>query len=193
MKKNIWKNVYYRLSDETEIKLSVLFCIRYADIPISDIELKHCMLDATSVDFIDLCSAIAAVQEEGYIRIVSRAETDKYELTARGNETLDMFEDKIMASVRSSLKRTVDAYFRREQNKLSVRCEIEPAQKDIYHVNVELKDGKYSLLTMSLFAGSKQHAFSLRRGFLQDPVKAYESIVAMLSDADPQKDETESE
>lgn len=191
MKKNIWENVYYRLSDETEIKLSVLFCIRYADIPISDIELKHCMLDATSVDFIDLCSAIAAVQAEGYIRIVSREETDKYELTTRGNETLDMFEDKIMASVRSSLKRTVDAYFRREQNKVQVRCEIEPAKKDTYSVNIEVKDGKYSLLAMSLFAGSKQHAFSLRRGFLQDPMKTYESIVTMLSCADPQKDEME--
>ena len=29
MKKNIWDNVYYRLKDPVEIKLAVLYTIRY--------------------------------------------------------------------------------------------------------------------------------------------------------------------
>lgn len=189
MKKNIWENVYYRLNDDTEIKLAVLFCIRYADMPISDIELKHFMLDATSVDFIDLCSAISAVEADGYIRIVSREETDKYDLTSLGSETLQMFEDKIMASVRSSLRRTIDEYYRREQNKAQVRCEIEPVKKDAYAVNIELKEGKNTLITMSVFAGSKKNAYSLRRGFLKDPMEFYANMITLLKDADPKKDE----
>lgn len=189
MKKSIWENVYYRLNNETEIKLAVLFCIHYADIPISDIELKHFMLDATSVDFIDLCSAIGAVQEDGYIRTVSREETDKYDLTVRGAETLEMFEDKIMASVRGSLRHSIDEYFRREQNKTQVRCEIEPVKKDAYGVNIELKEGKDTFITMSVFAGSKEKAYSLRRGFLSDPMGMYAKFVDLLSEADPKKDE----
>lgn len=189
MKKNIWENVYYRLNDETEIKLAVLFCIKYADIPISDIELKHFMLEATSVDFIDLCSAISAVQQEGYIRVVSREETDKYDLTLRGGDTLEMFEDKIMASVRSSLRCAIDEYFHREQNKTQVRCEIEPVKKDAYCVNIELKEGKDTFVTMSLFAGSKEKAYSLRRGFLSDPAGMYARFVTLLSEEDPKKDE----
>ena len=191
MKKSIWENVYYRLNDETEIKLAVLFCIRYADMPITDIELKHFMLDATSVDFIDLCSAISSVLEEGYVRIVSREETEKYDLTLRGGETLDMFEDKIMASVRSSLRRTIDTYFRREQNKAEVRCEIEPVKKDAYSVNMELKEGKDTFITMSVFAGSKQKAYALRRGFLSDPMGIYTEITNLLQEADPKKDEND--
>ncbi len=191
MKKSIWENVYYRLNDETEIKLAVLFCIRYADIPISDIELKHFMLDATSVDFIDLCSAISAVQAEGYIRTVSREEIDKYDLTLRGGETLDMFEDKIMASVRASLRRTIDEYFRREQDKAQVRCEIEPVKKDAYNVNIELKEGKNTFITMSVFAGSKDKAYSLRRGFLSDPMGMFSRITELLAEADPKKDESD--
>ncbi len=191
MKKNIWENVYYRLNDETEIKLSVLFCIRVAGMPISDIELKHLMLDATSVDFIDLCSAISEMLAEDYIRIVWRDEAEKYDVTPRGIELLDMFEDKIMASVRSSLRSAINEYFQREQNKVQVRAEIEPMKKDTFGVNIELKEGKNTLITMLLFAGSKEKAYALRRGFLTDPVEIYAKIATMLADADPQKKDEE--
>ena len=139
MKKNIWDNVYYRLNDETEIKLSVLFCIRYADIPITDIEVKHFMLSATSVDFMDLCSAIDKMFSDNYIKRVWRGEVEKYDLTEQGAELLDMFEDKIMASVRASIKNTIDEYFRREQEKAQYRCEIVPVGKDAYNMKKEFK------------------------------------------------------
>lgn len=191
MKKNIWENVYYRLNDETEIKLSVLFCIRYADLPISDIELKHFMLEATSVDFIDLCSAISSMQSDDYIKTVWRDEIEKFDLTPRGSELLDMFEDKIMASVRSSLRRTIDEYFRREQEKARVRCDIVPVKKDAYSLDIELKEGKDTLITMSLFVGSRERAIALRRGFQSKPMEVYSGIVALLSEAEEKKDDSD--
>ena len=189
MKKNIWDNVYYRLNDETEIKLSVLFCIRYADIPITDIEVKHFMLTATSVNFMDLCSAIDAVVSDNYIKKVWRDEVEKFDLTQQGNELLDMFEDKIMASVRASLKNTIDEYFRREREKAQYRCEIIPVGKDAYHVEIELKEGKNTLITMSVFAGSRETAIRLRRGFKADPMGVYSDIVSMLSKTDDSEDD----
>ena len=41
MKKNIWENVYYRLNDPAEIQLAILYAIRYADLPVSDICLLY--------------------------------------------------------------------------------------------------------------------------------------------------------
>ncbi len=187
MKKNFLENVYYRLNDETEIKLSVLFCIRHADMPISDIELKHFMLDATSVDFIDLCSAISAMQEDDYIEIVWRDEIEKYEMTQRGAELLDMFEYKIMASVRSALRRAIDEYFRREEEKEKVRAEIVPIDRDTYSLEIELKEGKNTLLSMNVFAGSREKAILMRRAFLKDPMALYTEIATSLS----KKEDTE--
>lgn len=189
MKKNIWDNVYYRLNDETEIKLSVLFCIRYADIPITDIEVKHFMLSATSVDFMDLCSAIDKMFSDNYIKRVWRGEVEKYDLTEQGAELLDMFEDKIMASVRASIKNTIDEYFRREQEKAQYRCEIVPVGKDAYNVDIELKEGKNTLITMSIFVGSREKAIALRRGFKNDPVGVYSGIISLLSKAGDSEDD----
>lgn len=183
MKKNIWDNVYYRLNDETEIKLSVLFCIRYADVPITDIEVKHFMLSATSVNFMDLCSAMDKMFSDNYIKKVWRDEVEKYDLTSQGRELLDMFEDKIMASVRASIKNTIDEYFRREQEKAQIRCEISPVGKDVYNVDIELKEGKNTLVTMSVFAGSREKAIAFRRRFQADPAGFYSGIVSLLSDS----------
>lgn len=189
MKKNIWDNVYYRLNDEAEIKLSVLFCIRYADLPITDIEVKHFMLTATSVNFMDLCAAIDAVFSDNYIKKVWRNETEKYDLTEQGKELIDMFEDKIMASVRASIKNTIDEYFAREREKAQYRCEIIPIGKDAYNVDIELKEGKNTLITMSVFAGSRERAIRLRRGFKNDPMALYETIVSTLFSTSKSEDD----
>ena len=71
MKKNIWENVYYRLKDPVEIKLAILYVLYYADIPVSDVELKHCMLEGTSVDFLELCDVIERLLEENHMKTVS--------------------------------------------------------------------------------------------------------------------------
>lgn len=191
MKKNIWDNVYYRLNDEAEIKLSLLFCVQYASIPITDIEIKHFMLTATSVDFMDLCNAIDAVFAENYMKKVWRDEVEKYDLTPQGQELLGMFEDKIMASVRKNLKNTIDEYFRREQEKAQYRCEIVPMGKERYAVDIELKEGKDTLLAMSVFAGSRETAIALRRGFKNDPMGVYSKIVSMLTNAEENAEKKE--
>jgi len=183
MKKNIWDNVYYRLNDETEIKLSVLFCVQYADMPITDIEAKHFMLTATSVDFMELCAAIEALLSDNYMKKVWRDEVEKYDLTPQGKELLDMFSDKIMASVRASLKATIDAYFQNEEEKAKCHCEIVPLTKERYNLTVEIKEGNSTLLSATLFAGSREKAILLRRGFYNDPMGMYASLIAKLSEA----------
>lgn len=190
MKKNIWDNVYYRLKDSAEIQLAILYSIRYADIPISDIELKHFMLQATSVDFIDLCSMITKTLEDNHMKTVWRDETDKYVLTQTGTELLEMFEDKIMSSVRESLRNTIDEYFVREQQKAQMRCDIIPNGRDSYNLEVELKEGKTELLTMSLFAGRREAAMDMRRHFKADPMGLYTKLLQLFT---PTKEEKEAE
>ena len=110
MKKNIWENVYYRLKDPVEIKLAVLYVLFYADIPVSDVELKHCMLEATSVDFLSLCDVIQMLLEENHMKQVWRDEMDKYVLTSSGEDMVsiqgrDMSLDLYLCVVPPSLLR----------------------------------------------------------------------------------------
>ncbi len=181
-------NVYYRLNDAGEIKLCVLFCIRYAQQPLADSDIKHLMLSGSNVDFIDLCDAIDKLIPENYIKKVWRDEVEKYDLTKQGREIIDVFDDKITASVRASLKKTIDDYLRREGQKAQIKCAIVPISKDLYNVDVEIQEGKTTLLAMTVFTGNKEKAARYAKGFRKKPMEFYESIIKALSEF---ADETE--
>ena len=121
MKKDILENVYYRLKDEHEVKLSILYSIKYAGIPVSDTEIKHFMLDATSVSFVDLCINLTSLLDGGYLKSVWRDEIEKYDLTEQGLELIEMFSDKIMVTVRESLRKSIDEYFGRDADGISAK------------------------------------------------------------------------
>ncbi len=174
-------NVYYRLNDPAEIKLCILFCIRYAGEPLSEKDIKHLLLSATSIDFIDLCDAIDKLSPENYIKKVWRDETEKYDLTSQGKETIDVFDDKIMASVRASIKTTIDDYFKREGQKAQIKSVVSPIAKDLYNVDVEIIEGKTTLLSMTVFTGNKEKAARYAKGFRKKPMEFYTSVIESLS------------
>ncbi len=182
MKKNIWENVYYRLKDPVEIKLAILYVIFHADIPVSDVELKHCMLEATSVDFLELCDIIGQLLDENHMKTVWRDEMDKYVLTPSGEDMISMFENKLLPSVKSSIKNSVDQYYKNETARKSLRCDVVPLGDQMFQVELELKEGKTSLLTLSIFAGNKNKALTMCRAFRHDPYGFYEKFSTLLSD-----------
>lgn len=174
-------NIYYRLNDPGEIKLCILLCIRYAGMPLSDGDIKHIMLTATKVDFIELCDAIDKLSSENYTKKAWRDEIEKLDLTPQGIETIDVFDDKIMASVRASIKHTIDGYLNREGPKTQVKCIVTPAERDLYNVEAEITEGKTTLLSMTIFTGTKEKAAKFAKGFRKYPMEFYASIIGVLS------------
>jgi len=180
MKKNIWSNVYYRLNDPVMIRLAVLYVLKYADIPISSMDLKHVMLDSTSVDYIDLCETIEDLKNEDYIRIVMRDEMNKFVLSELGNDTIEMFEKNLLISVRQAIKKSADEFFKDEFEKSQVKCELSPSDADTYYLDVELQDGRTKLLSMSIFAGDRESAAKMRERFNESPMELFEEIQKFL-------------
>lgn len=182
MKKNIWSNVYYRLNDPVMIRLAILYTLKYIDIPVSSMDLKHVMLDATSVDYIDLCETIELLKKENNIKTVFRDEMNKYVPTETGVEMIDMFEKNLLQSVRDSIKKSADEFFREEFEKSQVRCEILPSEASTYYLDAELNDGKTKMLSLSIFAGSRENAIKMRSKFNEAPVELFQEILKFLKD-----------
>ena len=155
--------------------------IKYADFPISSMDLKHVMLDATHVDYFDLCGMIENVKDENYVKVVVRDEINKLDLTTSGRELLEMFEKDLLACVRMSLRNSADKFFEEEFEKTQVRSTITPNDAETFYLDVELKDGKSKLMSMSLFAGSRENAAKMRDNFTDNPTGLYQAVVEFLS------------
>ena len=174
-------NVYYRLNDPAEIKLCILLCIRYAQEPLSDSQLKSIMLSGTNVDFVELFAIIDELIPENYIKKVWRDETEKYDLTPQGLETIDVFDDKITASVRASIKNKIDELLKRDGQKAHIKCVVTPTGNDLYSVDAQITEGKITLLSMTLFSGSKEKAARFAKAFRKKPLEFYASMIDSLT------------
>ncbi len=184
MKKDIWDNVYYRLKDEHEVKLSILYSVKYAGLPVSDTEIKHFMLDATSVSFVDLCINLSSLTDDGFLKIVWRDEMEKYDLTETGNELIDMFSDKIMLTVRENLRKSIDEYFRRDSETTQISSRLVPASGENFNVELSIKNSKNTLMSLSLFAGKRDLAIGMRKHLEENASDIFSKIMELASDFD---------
>lgn len=178
--KNIWDNVYYRLNDPTEIQLAILYVMRYVGRPVSDIELKHFMLSATSVEFLDLLEQLGELEKQNHVKIVLRDELEHYDFTASGAEMIDIFEDKIMVSVRESIKTCVDEYYHRKAIEEQIKAKLVPVDYHTYMLQMCIKEGKNVILDMSIFAGDRERAIELKKKFEADPIGFYSKVNELL-------------
>ena len=189
MKKDILENVYYRLKDEHEVKLSILYSIKYAGAPVSDTEIKHFMLDATSVSFVDLCINLTSLLDGGYLKSVWRDEIEKYDLTEQGTELIEMFSDKIMVTVRESLRKSIDEYLGRDADGISVLAVISPASGENFNVNLEIKNQKDTLLSLSVFAGERKKAIAMRKHFEKNATDIFAQVLEIAKPTEESEDE----
>lgn len=180
MKKDVWSNVYYRLNDPVKIRLAVLYTLKYVDFPMSSIELRHIMLDATTVDYIELCEIIEVLMQENHVKLVRRDEKDKYDITDSGRELLSMFETDLLPSVRQSIRKSADEYFKEEFKKSQIISELVPDEDGTYYLDVSLSDGKKKLFSLSVFAGSRQNAMDMKRVFNESPTQMFKDILSLF-------------
>ena len=86
-----------------------------------------------------------------------------------------------MASVRASLKVTIDEYLKREGPKTQIKCIVTPAERDLYNVEVEITEGKATLLSMTVFTGNKEKAARYAKGFRKNPMEFYTNVIESLA------------
>lgn len=184
MKKNIWENVYYRLNDPIEIQLAILYTIRHVGVPVPDIELKHFMLSATSVEFLDLLEQLGALLKQNHIKTVLRGDVECYDFAPSGREMIDIFEDKIMVSVRESIRACVDEYYKRKTIEEQIKARLVPLDHTTYMLSLHIKEGKTVILDMSIFAGDRERAIGMKKAFERDPIAFYTSIAGLLEQTD---------
>ncbi len=182
MKKNIWSNVYYRLNDPVMIRFAILYTMKYVEFPISSMDLKHVMLDATRVDYFDLCETIDVLKKENHIKEVIRDGINKFDMTDSGRETIEMFEKDVLYSVRRSIRQSADKFFKEEFEKNSVKSSLTPNDADTFYLDIDLNEGKSKLLSMSVFAGSRENAEEMREKFSANPTGFFQYILKYLQE-----------
>lgn len=168
---------------EYEIKLIILYTVKSLKKNADYTLLDYVISSAANVNYFEL---------EPYIReLIEKENLKEYELDGKtcfsilesGEETLEFFVSKIPASILSSLEETITAINRKEASGNRFFADYVPVNENEYLVKFSMEEGGVSLMSMELYAGSKERASEICSYLKNNTADFYKAVTGIIDRA----------
>lgn len=149
----------------TKNKLTILYYARASDLDITREQLYRAMIENDCMSYFDFQPAMNELEEDGYIAAIPRAFGQGYRVSARGADTLTMFEKSLQISLRDRL----DAYAR--ENREAMRREtqyttgMEEQRSGGYRVYLKAQEQSTVVLGIDILLASRDMAKRARKNW----------------------------
>ncbi len=167
------------LRSKNEIKLLICYLICKLDDGISKNQLNEILTGEELANYFEINEALAEVIKNGNIRIEYTDDDEVLYPTDLGKNNTSELENTLPYSVRETALNAaleMKTKLRREQEN---KIEIQPCDNG-YNITISIMDNDDKLLSVSLLVADSDQADHVKEKFLQDPVKMYSTIVALL-------------
>ena len=125
---------------ETKDKLTILFFAREADLDLTQEQLYRAMVENDCMSYFAFQTALTEMEEDGLIAAIPRTFGQGYRVSARGEETLAMFEESLPFSLRERLK----AYAAQNRSELEKETQIVSSMRELpggaYEVELRVQE-----------------------------------------------------
>lgn len=167
------------LRSKSEIKLLVCYIICKIDKGISRNQLNEILTGEGLANYFEANEALAEVVKTGNVRIEYDNEEEILYPTDLGKANTAQLEDDLPYSVKEvALNAAIEmkSKLKRAQEN---NIEIIPHGNG-YDVTISIMDSDDKLMSVTLYVADSAQADYVKEKFLQDPVKMYSTIVALL-------------
>lgn len=161
-------------------KLTILFFTRAADLDITREQLYRAMVENDCMSYFDFQTAMAEMEEDGFLAAIPRTFGQGYRVTSRGDEVLGMFEESLPYSLRVRLQEYAD------QNRASMirETQLVSSMEELYggaykvHLRVQEKNAVVVDIAFDVF--SRAMAQRVRAGWQDHAEEIYMYILNKL-------------
>ncbi len=167
------------LRSKNEIKLLICYIICKIDNGISKSQLNEILTVEGLANYFEANEALAEVIKTGNVRIEYEDEEEILFPTDLGKSNTSELEHTLPYSVREialNYAVKIKTKLKREQEN---KIEIVPHGNG-YDITISIMDNDDKLLSVTLYVTDSAQAEFVKEKFLQDPVKFYSTIVALL-------------
>ncbi len=158
-------------------KLMILFMIEKAGLPLSNTQISEFLLDSGYTDYFSLQNYISQMIDVGLVKSSKIASHTLYDITGRGNETLEYFENHIP----NSIKDDMIIYLR--NNKYDIRSKFEviadyiPEINGDYTVNCIAREDNTNLIEINLKVSEKEEALKICDSWENNSHEIYKQLL----------------
>lgn len=172
----------------TKDKLTILYFTRTCDLDITREQLYRAMVENDCMSYFDFQSAMHELEEDGFIAAIPRVFGQGYRVSARGEETLRMFEESLPASLRDKLMQYAAESREPMRRETQLTTGMEEQKSGGYRVHLKAQEQSTVVLDIELLVASRDMAQRIRANWEEASSGIYSYLLAHLL-----KDGTEKE
>jgi len=163
------------LRSRNEIKVLVCYLLKSIEQPISKQLINEILQENSLANYFEINQAVSDLVRAGSLEEAAQEGDTVYRVTDQGRSAAQTLEVNLPRSVNAAIRLLTRA--KREQEN---RIDIEKLENG-YHVTFTIYDSTDELLKLTIFVADSMQVETVRKNFLNDPVKLYSNIIASLT------------
>ncbi len=178
------KILYNReIEDELMIQFIIMYALSGADEPMAYSDLLSVVQDNCEITFTDLQLGLGNLIKTGHV--TQKQITDMltvYDLTQKGKYVIDFFYSHIPLIVREPIDASIKELYIEKRRSEAVRAGIDPINEKEFNTECNLyDDDKLLLMSLRLYAGSRDEAERMAEYFKSNSAEVYGGILDLFS------------
>ncbi len=167
------------IDDSVLIQFIILYTLSKVDNAVPYNELLNLVLDNCNINYNDFQVALDNLVQTKHVRaFIEGAHNQKYEITQKGMNAGDFFTSNIPIYIREPIDNSIKELFKETRRKNAVRGNITPVRKNEYSAECRLyDDDNTELLSLSIYAGTREEAERMSRMFREKSGEIYAKIL----------------
>lgn len=167
------------LTTDYEIRILICWLLEKVRLPVTISQLSGSLLGEELANYFEVTRAVGQLLESGHIQEIEHYGEKALILTELGQKTSQTFYKTVALSVREKAIDVLSQCVLQDRFAKENRTEITETS-DGYRLSLTLDDVGNDLMTLSLYAPTKEVCETMRENFLTDPTKIYRIVLTGL-------------
>ncbi len=169
---------------KTLYKLMNLYMLKQVNFPLTNAQLTDFFLAHEYTSYFNLQQVLNELLEAGLIRMHSNHNSSRYEITREGEETLEFFGKNISPAIINDMDQYLKDNRFRIRNEAGVLADYYKSTSQDYVVHMEIREGKSSLLDLSLSVPDREQAEAMCAQWEKKSPEVYSFLMKTLMNGD---------
>lgn len=169
------------LKDADEIKILICYLLKSVGNPLSFDNLNEIVQHDGLCNYFAFASALHELLVSGHLDLIKENSIELYKNTSLGDETADLFERRLPASVREKAIGTAVKLLAKIKRDAENKVSIEENPSGGFNVMCNVYDMGDTLLSVRLLVADMDQARLIKSQFQKSPATIYKGILALLT------------
>ncbi len=170
-----------RRTPEEEQKLVVLDCLKHLG-PCTELQLVQFLFEHDLMNYFEMMFALNDLCDRGQAVRAKKETGYAYQLTAAGEEALQLFGNRVPRSLQELLKSKAAAWKQRFRQEAQSRQRIEQTDRGEYVLSLAVMEQERDLMTLNLALPTRELARQMGEKWPQKASEIYAAVIRILSE-----------